>query len=198
MNRSPEEKIVPITERTVLQVGGFRITIEPMPEMPSAPAPTAGSGVAPVSAFRQGLAAEAELVQRTQIPFDGSVTRRTPRLIKPPVPGDKFSSQGKERVISRVAGSHADLWAVVDQDEVPAVLKREGGLFVLVPLSKDTPAVGDVVFSSDGNFPITAVIAEAESGGWAVRTSRDADAHQASHVICLAEGRWALVSAVTV
>ncbi len=198
MNRSPEEKIIPITERTVLQVGGFRITIEPMLEKPPAPAPTAGSGVAAVSAFQQGLMAEAEVVQRTQMPFEGTVFRRAPRLNKPPVPGDKFSAHGKERVISRVAGTHGELWAIVDQDQVPAVLKREGALFVVVPPVRDTPVVGDVVFSPDGNFPITEIIAEAQSGGWAVRTSRDTDAGQASHVIYLAEGRWALLSAVTV
>jgi hypothetical protein len=200
MSRSLEEKVVQITERTVLQVGGFRITIEPMREKPAAAAPTAESDVAPApaSALQQQLAAEAEMVQRTQIPFEGTVFRRAPRLSKPPVPGDKFSAGGKERVISRVVGNHGELWAVVDQDQVPAVLKREGPLFILVPPVRDTPAVGDVVFSSDGNFPITAVIAEAEAGGWAVRTSRDTDARQASHVICFAEGRWALLSAVTV
>ena len=195
----PEDKIIEIKGRTVLKLGGYLITIEPevVEEKKFRTVTPADAGGR--SDIAKQLAAEADLVQKTRIPFDGSQIRRPPRIGTAPVPGDKFTVGTTERVISRIASHHGGLWAVVDSAGVPALLRGEGSLFVLVPPSGKIPLVGDVVFTPEGNFPIMKVLGEAETGGWAVRTTRDINIpNRASLVLHLDEERWAFLSAVEI
>src|ERR1017187_136916 len=107
----PEDKIIEIKGRTVLKLGGYLITIEPevVEEKKFRTVTPADAGGR--SDIAKQLAAEADLVQKTRIPFDGSQIRRPPRIGTAPVPGDKFTVGTTERVISRIASHHGGLWA---------------------------------------------------------------------------------------
>jgi hypothetical protein len=196
MPPSSEANPIQITGRTVLRIGDFLLTIEPIKKERGAidtpPSP-------PKSDLAKRLAAEEELQSRTQIPFDMSgAIRRSPRLSVAPKPGDQFSVDGKPRVIARVAVEFDGHWAVIDQSQCPALLRREGAIFVFVPPAGCMPKVGELVFTGEINIPITEVLGEAETGGWAVRTQEDRGTTRASHVIHLRDERWAMLAHVEV
>lgn len=174
-----KSQLIQVTGPTVFLLAGYRITVEPLvPEVrpPLVDSPMAGR--TKEAAASDWLEAEAQLQRETNMPFEPTSVARGGRLQFAPRAGGKFRAPtGAEVEIARVVGRDGALWLVTDASGRPAVLKRVECQWHALPRDYTAPAPGDVIVHNGIKSHISAVLGEAEVGGWAVANGGEVPLH---------------------
>lgn len=182
------EHEIEITGPTVLKIGGYRITIEPDPEMVRSFVESAARLVSGRDrTVRDSQVAEAELRKRTRTPFEPESASKVERLSFVPRAGGSFRAVGGlPTEIARVVGRDGSLWFVLDAAGRPFALRRVDLAWHATPVNPTAPASGDVIVHSSAESSVAEVIGKAEVGGWVVKNN----AGVSLHVLRSDTGRW--------
>jgi hypothetical protein len=180
----------------VLQVGDCRITITPFgrePARSSAPFSQRLLDKSADSTPAEWQAAEAEVQSRTNMPFEMPGAVRTERISLVPRAGATYRAlTGADVEIARVVGRDGLLWAAIDVNEKPVVLKRVELRWHALPPSAREPMPGQPILHGGVESIVKDVLGEAEVGGWAVLNDQDVPLH----VICGESNHWVSLGAI--
>lgn len=181
------EQEIEITGRTVLRVGGFRITIEPDDAAAECANGQLSLRVGRDESVRSWQIAEAENRGRNRTPFEPESECKVERLSFVPRTGGTFRAVGGLPVeIARVVGRDRSLWFVLDAAGRPFALRRVDLAWHAVPANPTGPVPGDVIVHASAESTIAEIVGKAEVGGWVVVNN----AGVSLHVLRSEAGRW--------
>jgi hypothetical protein len=175
------DRVINVTSRTVLHIGGHRVTIEPAARIQH-PERYVSPFVAGAREFRPAdwQAAEAELQSRVNMPFEPPARpiRKSDCVQRSPQPGSTFHGLGGTEVeIARVAGKYEGIWCVVDRQGRPARVRRLGLRWTALPPDVAQPECGNVILHESGRTVIKEVLRHVDGCSWSVTNFNDERHH---------------------